>query len=101
MTRFIPSETILPSLTRTAPKTPPVQYSSDARCDNSMARRRNFSCSMFSCGFDISRFVTRFGFLKKVIVRKYHDYWDPVETKALEQGKAAESIKLGFRWHEV
>jgi hypothetical protein len=56
---------------------------------------------MFSCGFDISRFVTRFGFLKKVIVRKYHDYWDPVEKKALDQGKAAESIKLGFRWHEV
>src|SRR5580692_9900585 len=60
MTRFIPSETILPSLTRTAPKTPPVQYSSDARCDSSMARRRNVLCSMFSCGLDIARFITLF-----------------------------------------
>src|ERR1700730_10912394 len=45
--RFMPSEAILPSLTRTAPKTPPVQYSSDARRDISMARRRNFSWSGF------------------------------------------------------
>src|SRR5271165_430989 len=65
MTRFIPSETILPSLTRTAPKTPPVQYSSDARCDSSMARRRNVLCSMFSCGLDIARFVTLFCIQKK------------------------------------
>src|ERR1700680_4019756 len=74
MTRFIPSETILPSLTRTAPKTPPVQYSSDARCDSSMARRRNVLCSMFSCGLDIARFVTLFCIQKKVNFCKYHDY---------------------------
>jgi len=33
--------------TRTAPKTPPVQYSRHARSDISMARRRNFSWSGF------------------------------------------------------
>src|SRR5713226_2093366 len=41
-TRFIPSETILPSRTMTAPKAPPVEYSRAARSDNSIVRRRNF-----------------------------------------------------------